>query len=78
LTGPETPPLRLQRRVVIEVGDPCLADGLLQWPETRSLIEARLGPQVLAVAEERVRELAEKLQALGLSFRDQAPALPHE
>jgi hypothetical protein len=44
-----------------------IADGLLQWPETRALIEARLGPTTLAVAEEAVPLLRERLKAMGVT-----------
>lgn len=42
----------------------------MQWPETRSLIEARLGPTALAVAEEHVAALRERLAQLGVSLQE--------
>ena len=74
LIGPQVSPLRLERRVVIEVADRAIADGLLQWPETRWLIEARLGPSVLAVSEENLPRMEAKLRELGVSL--QAPGEP--
>ena len=45
-----------------------MADGLMQWPLTRALIEARLGPTVLAVAEKDVSVLRERLKMLGVEL----------
>jgi hypothetical protein len=66
LAGPELQAVRVDRRVVLEVADASIADGLLQWPETRGLIETRLGPRALAVAEENVQALRGRLEALGI------------
>jgi hypothetical protein len=53
-----------------------LADGLMQWPETRSLIEARMGPTALAVAERNAEDLGRKLEGLGMELRNgEAPKL---
>jgi hypothetical protein len=57
---------RLQRHLVLHVADPEVADGLLQWPETSGLIEAQLGPTALAVAEEKVELLRQRLRAAGI------------
>ena len=43
-----------------------VADGLVQWPETRALIAERLGPTALAVAEENAAKLREQLGLLGM------------
>lgn len=66
LTGPEFAPVQLQRHLVLHVLTPDLADGLVQWPGTRSLVAGRLGPTALIVAEEHVEELRERLQTLGV------------
>lgn len=63
------PPLRLQQRLVLQVATPEMADGLLQWPETRGLIEERLGPTMLAVSAEHVETLRQRLQVLKLDVR---------
>jgi hypothetical protein len=64
LVGPQVPPLELRRLQVLYVPSAEVADGLLQWPGTRALIEARLGPTALVVAEEHTAALRERLDAL--------------
>jgi hypothetical protein len=67
LSGPRKSAPELRRLLVLAVPDAETADGLLQWPETRSLIDSRLGPSALAVAEEHVEELRTRLAALGIN-----------
>src|SRR5262249_55424819 len=67
LTGVASPPPELRRQLVLFVASPELADGLLQWPSTRALIQERLGPKALAVAEEHAEALRERLRALGFA-----------
>jgi hypothetical protein len=59
--------LQLRRTLVLDVGEQHVADGLMQWPETRRLIHERLGPTALAVQEESVAALVNKLRELGIS-----------
>jgi hypothetical protein len=66
MTAGQAEPPRLQRHLVLHVADPEVADGLLQWPETRGLIEAQLGPTALAVAEDKVELLRQRLRAAGI------------
>jgi hypothetical protein len=66
LTGAQLTPPRLQRHLVLHVAAAELADGLMQWPDTRGLIAARLGPTTLAVTDEAVPKLRERLQAAGI------------
>jgi hypothetical protein len=68
LTGAEVGDLELRRRLVVQVPTAELADGLVQWPGTRSLIQERLGPTALAVEEEHVPVLQERLQVLGIGI----------
>jgi hypothetical protein len=70
LIGAEMPAPELRRHLVLHVPTPDLADGLMQWPQTRALIEARMGPTALAVAEENASELQRKLQGLGMELRN--------
>jgi hypothetical protein len=63
MTAPE-----LRRELVLHVPDREVADGLMQWPETRMLIAARLGPTALAIAEENAEELRQRLAALGVNL----------
>lgn len=69
LTGAQTPPLELRRRLVMHVDNAETADGLTQWPETRAFFPERLGPTALAVDEEHLPELRRRLEALGLKFK---------
>lgn len=68
LTGSQAPPPQLQRHLVLHLAAAELADGLMQWPETRPLIEDRLGPTALAIAEENVGLLRERLRDAGITL----------
>jgi len=68
MTGNQMPPAQLRRHLVVHVATADLADGLLQWPGTRGLIAERLGPTALAVSEEHVDALRQRLAALGLTL----------
>ncbi len=65
-SGAELPPTELRRRLVLHVPTSEIADGLLQWPATAALIQARLGPTALAVAESAAPQLLEKLAEIGV------------
>jgi hypothetical protein len=66
LTGKDFSPFPLRRRVVVQVPEEEIADGLEQWPETRDCIDERLGPTALAVREEMIETLRERLRELGV------------
>lgn len=68
LTGPESPPVSLQRQLVLHLATEEQADGLEQWPGTRSLFTARLGPTALTLLDENVPALREKLRELGIAL----------
>jgi hypothetical protein len=68
LNGSQTPPPVLRSQLVLHAATPELAEGLLQWPGTRALIRERLGPTALAIAEEDVELLRERLRALGVDL----------
>jgi hypothetical protein len=70
LSAGQAEPPRLQRHLVLHVADPETADGLLQWPETSGLIEAQLGPTALAVAEDKVEPLRQRLRAAGINLSE--------
>jgi hypothetical protein len=61
---------RLRRHLVLHVAAEELADGLVQWPQTRELIEERLGPTALVVAEENAELLRERLHAAGITLAE--------
>jgi hypothetical protein len=68
LTGPEAPAVELRRRLVLQVANEHLADGLAQWPGTHALIIARLGPTTLVVDEKDVPALTERMKELGVKM----------
>jgi hypothetical protein len=70
LTGAESPTPALQHFLVLRVATPELADGLMQWPETRPLFLERLGPTSLAIAEEHKPALLQKLRELDISLAE--------
>jgi hypothetical protein len=61
---------RLRRHLVLQVAAEELADGLMQWPQTRELIAERLGPTALVVVEENVTALRERLSAAGIMLAE--------
>jgi hypothetical protein len=63
----ETPSVEIRRQVVVHVASAETADGLLQWPATHGLIQARLGPMALAVAEENLDPLVAVLKEIGVT-----------
>jgi hypothetical protein len=63
---------RLRRHLVLHVATEELADGIEQWPQTRELIEERLGPTALAIAEENAEMLRERLSAAGITLTEAA------
>jgi hypothetical protein len=70
LTAAQAPAPRLRRHLVLHVASPELADGLVQWPQTRALIADRLGPTALVVAEEHLEGLRRRLAEAGVVLRD--------
>jgi hypothetical protein len=73
LAGPQLGALELRRLLVLYVPSAEVADGLQQWPETRALIEGRLGPTALVIAEENTAALRARLDALGIKLQPVAP-----
>ena len=69
VTGGQVPPLQLRRQFVVHVASEELADGLQQWPDTRGLIQERLGPTALAIAEGDADALRERLQVLAIELQ---------
>ena len=61
---------RLQRHLVLHVGQVEVADGLMQWPVTRALVEERLGPTSLGVADENLAALRQRLRELGVTVEE--------
>ena len=58
LVADQMPAPELQHQLVLHVANTDLADGLMQWPATQALIQARLGPTALVIARGKRRETA--------------------
>jgi hypothetical protein len=70
LAGSQALPPRLRQHLVLHVASEEIADGLMQWPETRALIAERLGATALAIAEADVLKLRERLREAGINLGD--------
>lgn len=68
LSGVELPPAELRRQLILHVRAAAVADGLMQWPATATLIQARLGPTALAIDESNVARLRERLSEIGVEI----------
>jgi len=66
LNGPQLPPSLASKRMVVQVPEEAIANGLMQWPSTRDLIEERLGPAAFVVEETNLPRFAEVLAELGI------------
>ena len=66
LLGPTLPASLATKRLVLQVPNPEIADGLMQWPVTKDCLEDRLGPTALAVDEAKLSALREVFDALGV------------
>jgi hypothetical protein len=71
LTGAQGNAPQLKKHLVLHVANADLADGLMQWPETRALIESRLGPTAVVVRQEQVEQLRERLRAAGMEMESE-------
>ncbi len=66
LLGPQSPPPVAARLLVVRFATPELADGAMQWPETRLLIAERLGPTAVVIADENLEALKKILAEVGV------------
>lgn len=69
---------RLRRHLVLHVAEEELADGIMQWPQTRELIAERLGPTALVVSEENAELLRERLHSAGIALEASESMEPAE
>jgi hypothetical protein len=65
LLGPQVLPT-VARLLVVRFPTPELADGVMQWPDTRLLITERLGPTAVVVDEENLPALRKVLADVGV------------
>ncbi len=68
--GSQWPAPALKRHLVLHLSAEESADGLMQWPETRSLIAERLGPTTLSVAEDNADRLRQRLAQIGIHLAE--------
>jgi hypothetical protein len=66
LVGPHMPAAGLRSHLVLNVATAEMADGLMQWPQTRALVEERLGPTALVVEPDNAERLKALLASLGI------------
>jgi len=69
LTAGEMPPLDLRRQLVLHVPFAEIADGLQQWPATRDLVKARLGPMTLVVLEKDIETLRSRCAEINVKLQ---------
>ena len=67
MLGPQSPPPVATRLLVVRFPTPELADGAMQWPETRGLIAERLGPTAVVVTDENIEAMRKVLADVGVS-----------
>ena len=67
LLGPQMRPSTTSRLLVVRFPNSEVADGAMQWPQTRNLIAERLGPTAVVVAEENLEALEKVLREIGMS-----------
>ncbi|MBX9580068.1 MAG: helicase-associated domain-containing protein [Gemmataceae bacterium] len=70
LFGGKVPPPTAARRLVVRFSSAELADGVVQWPETRRLIADRLGPTAVVVEEEAFDPLRRVLAEVGVTLEE--------
>jgi hypothetical protein len=66
VTAAALPPSLASKRTVLQLPTADAADGLMQWPETRALVEDRLGPTAITVDEANLPRLVDLLADLGV------------
>jgi hypothetical protein len=67
VVGPQVSPPVAGKLVVVLFPTAEIADGVTQWPATGSLVEKRLGPAALVVAEERLDEFRKVMEGIGIA-----------
>ncbi|HEY1188567.1 MAG TPA: helicase-associated domain-containing protein, partial [Gemmata sp.] len=67
LLGWQQPAPQAVRLLVVRLPNAEVADGLVQWPETRALVAERLGPLTVSVSEEQFELFRAALLGLGMN-----------
>jgi hypothetical protein len=73
LLGKQLPPPVASRKLVVQFPTSDIADGVMQWPETRALVSERLGPQAVAIDESAFEPLQKLLADLGVALEPPTP-----
>lgn len=68
MLGPQVSPPTATRLLVVRFPSVELADGAMQWPETRSLLAERLGPTAVVIHEENLEALRKVLAEIGINM----------
>jgi hypothetical protein len=68
LLGPQVAPPTAERLLVVRFPSTDVADGVMQWPETRPLVAERLGPTTVVVDEENLAALQKVLAEIGVAL----------
>ncbi|MBA4191018.1 MAG: hypothetical protein C0467_23785 [Planctomycetaceae bacterium] len=68
LLGPQSAPPTVAKLLVVRFPSLELADGAMQWPETRALVAERLGPTAIVVSEENLEPLRKVLAEVGVNL----------
>ena len=66
LLGSQMPSPQAVRLLVVKLPTVEIADGVMQWPATRSLVAERLGPLAVVVAEENLEAFRAALAEVGV------------
>jgi hypothetical protein len=67
LLGPQLPSPSVSRLLVVRLPTPEIADGIMQWPQTRSLVAERLGPTAVVIDEENLDAFRAVLAEVGVT-----------
>ncbi|HSQ57646.1 MAG TPA: helicase-associated domain-containing protein [Gemmata sp.] len=70
LLGAQAAPLTASRLLVVRFPSSELADGAMQWSETREFISERLGPTTVAMDKHNLEALRDVLAGVGIMLND--------
>ena len=68
LLGSQLPPPTASHRLVVRFATAEIADGVMQWPETRHLVAERLGPTALVIEEDQTEAFRQALADVGIGL----------
>ncbi len=68
LLGSQLPPPSASRRLVVQFASREIADGVMQWPESKRLVAERLGPTAMVVEEDQLAAFRQALTDVGIAL----------